>query len=503
MKKLAKTILSVVTALAMTSGLTAAVQAETAEEFVKFTTTNLDFESESAIGHSVGNDIEGSTSGNTPYEIVMNGDGELAPQNGNGALYLGGTKYVSAWGNVGLSPDNMISETGELISGTYWIKIMCDKPYPGWKLPNIRIYTTRDGVDGQIDLAVTKDINEYSVWNLQPYTWTKLELESTGEVYDASCNELSFNIETTGQPDLAYYIDNIEIGTYREYELEDDSDVFDLLNFEDPNAFEGGIYDKSGALTFVNNDAEHPAYKGKGALLIENSKGGFSLWGGTKAEGIKEGSTISGTVALRLEQKKYDQTEPASNWYKFPTITISNGDGELLAKFDPMTIVYDELEQFTWFEADIVSTGKTFSAGDELQWNITNTAGSGIVCMMDSINLKITQPKDPEPIPPTVMHMSELENDVEVSEDGSFSKGFVSSDTFKISEYSDVIFKFPAVGDEAEKLMSYPIYELGTTITGDVSIMLGIQLVNIPEKYYENNQDIEVYLSSPQQSSID
>ncbi len=381
MRKSLERILSAVTALAMAAGFTFTVQSETAQKFVAYNDLPvLDFETTDGLGaYQFGDGYEnGIKTGQTDFEV----------QNGSGAAYFDGTLGSALWGGA----SGLGAQDGDLISGTYWLKVMMDKPYGGWKLPNIEIYMST--TSGEVVLAKTKDYDSYSIWALNPYTWSKLEIESTGVAYDSS-NALNWRLNTVnvGYP---FMVDNIQLGTTREYELEKPTDVFDLLNFEDSTKYEGGIYDPNGALEFVYDNLEHPAYKGQGALLINHTKGGYSLWGGGIADGVKEGSTISGKVALRLEQKKYDATEPASNWYKFPGITIKKKDGDvLLAQFDPMTVVYDEMEQYTWFVADIVSTGETFSGEDELQWNIANTAGSGIVCMIDSVNLKITQPEDP------------------------------------------------------------------------------------------------------------
>ncbi len=413
MKKSIKKILSAVIVLAMTAGFTFVLHPEAATEFVVYDNfANLDFENEGSFSVYTGGLYGQSTSNNEQYMLVTDGEDDWAPQHGRSAVYIGGTGSVSLWSGTTSSPGGLTPKDGDLISGTYWLKIMQEKPYSGWQQPKIRLYM-KNAAGEAVDLAITKNLNvdEGSVWQLNPYTWTQMELESTGAPYEEGA-ALTWEITTTNQVDLPYMIDNVQFGAYKEV-----TDRIDIppytpyrltqhLDFEDPSAFEDGV-NYHGAVEFKYNDTTYEAASGKGAVYIDGRNGGFSFWGGGEIHDVSENSEVIGSFKFKLMQPLYDAEKDEANgskWFKLPHITITKNKTEEVAYFDPDEVSVVNIGAYRWYELPIKSTGVTVNPGDVINYTVEKVEGSGIMFMLDDISIgspvEEEEPVERIPIPP-------------------------------------------------------------------------------------------------------
>ena len=412
MKKSIKQLLSAATALTMTAGITFALPAEASTEFIVYDNfANLDFEDQGSFSTWVRDTVhDTSVSGNEKYLFVTDGEDIWAPQHGNSAIYVGGSAPVSIWGGVTNSPGGLTPKDGDLISGTFWIKVMQDKPYSGTRLPKVRLYMKDDSGEA-IDLAITKgmdtesEVDEITIDGAEPYTWTQFEIESTGVAYTEGA-PLTWEITLNDQVDLPYMIDNVQFGTSREVEEKFDITPYTpyaltkQFDFEDPSLFnEGNLWCHEGVVDFKNNDAEYPAADGSGAVYIDGSLGSFSFWGGGEIWDAPDDSTVIGSFKFKLMQKFYDAEEQeasGSAWFKLPRITFTRGD-EVVAYFDPYEVSVLDIGEYTWCEIPIKSTGVKVNTGDIINYTIDKVEGSGIKFMLD--DLFIGSPESEQPTP--------------------------------------------------------------------------------------------------------
>ena len=399
-----KRILSLVTALAMTAGLyVPTAMAEEADEFIAYDAyAALQFEGpnypdKSSWGGSAENPIT--------VEFVNEGGYES-----NGALHVnsaaeGGGKF-SVWGGPvggGVAPNAPVA--GDEVEGYFWYKRL---RAGGSSLPFVRIYSEATGNNADGWLAVTENYNNVDLDTIAPVgEWVKINLVTTGNVVAAGDElHLGFNIteDSTGSE---FLIDNIVFGTKTQRgaaategpaeptqvpvaaQEEDATAAFDILQFEDASAFTSG--NSYGTFTITNENVN----KGIGALSTSSS---FSLWGGGSVANAPAGSTISGTVAFRLDQPMYDAATSLANgsaWFRFPSIKVVRAsDKEVLAELTQEDFNISEYEANTWITVDIPSTGETFSSDDPIEYTVARPAG-GAKIMVDSITFKVTSPSDP------------------------------------------------------------------------------------------------------------
>lgn len=394
-----KRILSAIMALAMIMSLVT-VNVSAREEFVKYDVfDNLDFETQSYAQWTNGTfGVEGQ---DDPITYIQNGEGDFAAQSGSGAVYIGGTGAVSIWGST--VSGVVAPKEGDLICGTYWLKVMEETP-GDWKQPQIKIKTKRNDVE--VDLAITKDLNSFSVWECGRFKWSQLEIESTGNEYKTG-DVLTYEIVNNGSK-LKFMIDNIELGAYREFADEvvvpegtifKPYNIYDLLKFEDATQFVSGANYYSGAndgvnysVTFVKDDENYSAYEGSGAVYIDCTKGGYSFWSASNAatEAV-EGEEMCGYIMFKFMQPHYDAEQAEANgskWYKLPKITVKNSTtGEILCQYDPEADSILNYDQGIWYKLPLTTTGASYTNTDLINYTIENIPGTGIKFMLDDLTL--------------------------------------------------------------------------------------------------------------------
>lgn len=387
-----KRILSAVLVAAMSVGLlTATVSAK--NEFVKYDIFDaLNFETESYGKWTNGQfDVEGQ---DDPIKYIQNGEGDYAAQSGIGAVFIGGTGAVSMWGDAG--KEGVKPKAGELICGTYWLKVMQQTP-GDWKQPRIRIFANRNGKE--VDLAITKDLNSFSVWQCPRFKWTQLQLESTGVEYRKG-DSLKYEIANNGSA-LKFMIDNIEIGAHRNTSYDDPEGMifkkypmYGFMNFEDSSKFTPGVNYSSnnGSVEFKNNDSAYKAYEGTGAVYIDCAKGGYSFWaGGATPQGAEAGEQMTGYIRFKFMQPHYDAAaveEKGGKWYKLPQISVVNKTtGEVLCGLNPDDYSILNFDQGVWYKLPLKTTGAAYSASDLIDFEIKNVVGTGIKFMLDDFVL--------------------------------------------------------------------------------------------------------------------
>lgn len=389
-----KRILSALVTLAMgISLLSMPVSAKT--EFVAFDVfANLNFEKETSYTYHVGKDPYDNADDDVGYQLVTDGVDEWAPQSGRSAVYIGGTHYVSIWGGQTSFVNG--AREGELITGTYWLKVMQQTP-GDWRQPRIRIYMNKDGK--QVDVAKNKNFDTYNVVECVPYEWTQLELESTGTPYEEGY-ELGFEI-INNSARLKFMIDNVQVGAMRTVEDEEPDptifepyNIYSLFDFEDASKFHlTENYSGANSVQFKYDDLEYRAYKGKGAVYIDLTKGPFSFWSSTqKVSEAEEGSIMEGYFMFKLMQPHYDAAEKEANgspWFKLPNITIRKGTaaGAELCYFNPLETTVLNYEPGVWYKIPIKSTGETFGPDDLIYYSIESYPSSGIKFMLDDLKL--------------------------------------------------------------------------------------------------------------------
>ncbi len=193
------------------------------------------------------------------------------------------------------------------------------------------------------------------------------------------------------------------------------SDLYQKYSFEDASAFIAGenFSCSDGAVQFMTDNSDYPAYAGKGAVYFNLYPGnlGFSFWDSSEtAPAAGDGSTLGGYFMFKLMQPLYDAAEAEAAgkaWFKLPQMVFKKGgsEGETLAYFNPDNFSVADIEPYTWYRIPLTSTGVTFTSSDIVYCNITNTSGSGIRFMLDDIILTCingdSEPTSTPTLPPT------------------------------------------------------------------------------------------------------
>lgn len=185
------------------------------------------------------------------------------------------------------------------------------------------------------------------------------------------------------------------------------SGLYTKYMFEDASAFVEGInfYNKNGAVQFITDNPDYPAYSGKGAAYFDLRKGGFSFWDNaetTSAAG--NGSELGGYFMFKLMQPLNDAEKveaEGGKWFKLPQMVFKKdgSQGETLAYFDPDDFSVADIEPYVWYKIPLTSTGVKFTESDIVYCNIVNTTGSGIMFMIDDIILTCSKSTEPDPAP--------------------------------------------------------------------------------------------------------
>lgn len=96
-------------------------------------------------------------------------------------------------------------------------------------------------------------------------------------------------------------------------------------------------------------------------------------------------------------------------------------------------------------------------------------------------------------VPESKIEMKALENGVVYNDAGTeFSKGFVTEEAFDANDYNSLVFAFTNK-DGSTTYMGYPLSNI-TVISGNASVMLGVQLNEIPKEEYDP-EEVTLYLS--------
>lgn len=428
-----------------------------------------------AIDNDAYRNFNGNDGGSGLATIITNNpeaDTEMQPYSGSKAIFLNetddttaGNMYPYYYPQIETAKTDRLPKDGDSFTwGTFRLKILKDKtaydPNANDRVsPQIKVSLRVSNGDGTYTAKQVASI-AYSAIDLtkyDPYEWIEFPFVMTNEPYVADND--GFVVEITQHKQaMPCLIDDIRLGYEREYVPEEESAAFQFLDFETvpmPGSADGTGYQ------IAYQDPEHPSYKGLGALYL--SGGGFSLWGGggVTISSAEEGSTLSGTVMIKLAQQEYNLVSDeagGSTWFKFPTITIAKEvDNVPLAVFDGANFKFSELPDhasYTWFEVPIESTGATFLPTDMLKWSVIRN-NNGATMMIDSINLKVTPPVDPE------IAVSE-DSTAEIT-DGGVS---VNVDIINTESATDVTADvYIAVFDDDGKLIG-AYYEKDATIDG-------------------------------------
>ena len=363
-----KKLLSLVTALAMTAGLYVPM-ARAATEDVSLSWNAFKFNTATGVPGVI------NKGNNTDSIIAID---ETVFVEGDGSLHIAPAPKANIYGDAPSDVNNAL-KAGDMISGTCWLKIVSGTPV-------LRFYNGATTF-AQLGAATgnTQDGGwaEYSIVSVDPITADGIALK-----YDTDWNAMS-----------EYYIDDVTLyATRGEDETpteapteapiagqsEDATAAFNILQFEDASAFDAT--NSYGTFTITNENVN----KGIGALSTSSN---FSLWGGGVAANAPAGSTISGTVAFRLDQPMYDAATSiagGATWFLFPSIKVVRAsDKAVLAELTQADFNISEYTAETWITVNIPSTGETFSSEDAIEYTVARPQG-GAKIMVDSITFTVS-----------------------------------------------------------------------------------------------------------------